>query len=292
MYGNSFLRCVLECIYVWNLWFPGSSFEETYLVLVDMQVKFPKKFSYFKAEEIESFKKGSHIKSKIDQETNNLNESKSEKNHKEKNLKATPTPMGKNNELEKFMEDLQQYLQYFEALQINLNFFLSNGEENQVKEEMKELMLNFTQLKGFYQTSCQQISDFNNQELEEQYLSKLLSDLEFMDIVISEYGKYTSGKITYKEFRSEFSTFEEHDKENPFEETKKGDENSFVGVKQLTKNSNNIDDIQSINSISTMKPLITDVFDATSFQKEVLSNIKSFNDNRKKYLEIARSDNR
>ena len=31
--GNSFFRLLLECIYVWNNWFPNSAFSEYYLKL-------------------------------------------------------------------------------------------------------------------------------------------------------------------------------------------------------------------------------------------------------------------
>lgn len=51
--GNTFIRMILECLFVWSIWHPQdtlnnqSKFKKTYQNLLDMGVKFPK-LAYYK----------------------------------------------------------------------------------------------------------------------------------------------------------------------------------------------------------------------------------------------------
>ena len=195
-------------------------------------------------------------------------------------------------------------------MQENLNVLLRNPQENAVFKDLNALMSDFQQVFEKYQEFLQEISRRNEEKLEisEEFLNKIFNEAEFMQTVLQEYAKLSQKSINYAEFRGNFLVSDEKSEnfKEKFEETKRPErdfsENSLklsgnaVFSQKIAENSeiregnpSNFAEIMSIESISTVKPAQTERFDAVFFENTVLSNIQSFNENRKRYLSLMKS---
>ena len=274
----------MESIYVWATWFPGTAFEETYLALLDLQVTFPKKMSYFKPEDLEN----NNVK------TPKMNSQKlSHQNFEE--IKENPKIKNSSLELpQKLLEEIQISCQNLENLQENLVILLGKKEEHEIKADIKEIMENFKKVRSQHHEICQKIADSNNEQLEQEFLGKLMEEIEVIETILGEYEKYTSGKMNFNTFRYEFTQYEEtkekevdQDHETPdipHIDDLKAHHHELEKIKEEEIHSR----VDSNHSMSINKS--NEPFEEKAFQKEVLSNIKNFNQNRKRYLHYAKSD--
>ena len=278
---------MLECIVVWATWYPGTSFEETYQVLVDLQVSFPKKFSYFKPEELDPLVKTSKI-------SQNQEEFKENSNKKESN-RSNHTNNGKNdennNKFNELIGEIQVSSQNLENIQEILVVLLSNHpEENEIKADLQEVMDNFKKVKGKHQALCREIENSSNPQLETQFLPKLMDEIEVIDTILLEFEKYSSKRLTFKAFRFEFTQFDENEKNDrkAFETPEEAFSQEFKKNQDLEQIRE--EEIQSkVGSVHSASMRGGD-FEEKAFQNEVFSNIKDFNEHRKKYLYFAKSD--
>lgn len=306
------------------MWFPGTSFQECYQVLLDLQVTFPKRLSYFKPEDLTNTNENQQniLKNDLKQEKEfNLNENNKEyqlsdqnynakkpsyeenkKDYPPSDFKAINLPsninqtQGNPKELEQIVEEIQISQQNLDNLQEAFIFLLTSKEENEIHEDLNEIIDNFKELKEKRQELCQVIIDFNNQQLEEEFFSRLMEDIEVIDSILSEYEKYIAGALSFKAFRYEFSQYQENPKENieyemPLSENQKG---NFERIKEEEVVHSRVESLPS-NSIRKGSNYDhysnKELFDEELFQKEVFSNIKCFNDNKRKYLSLTKGNN-
>ena len=312
------------------MWFPKTFYDEAYQALVDNQVAFPKKMSYFKPEDIESSpistnqKKGQQEKV-LQEKTNERNQvtheslkenpppqqkdptfgapSHHSKNEKEPSFGKQASnntnrqdsshrengPLhseGNHQKVEALTQEIKISCQNLENLQECLTTLLNNEDEQEIKEDLAEIMANFQKVKEKHQNLCQEVSDFNDQKIEEAFLGKLMDEIEVIETILEEYQKLRTGRIPYKGFRYEFSNIEGNKGETP------GPQHQDEFLKHQVEHTNREEEIhsrvESIHSQSIMR--MSEPFDEKAFEKEVFTNIKSFNDQRRKYLIYAKSD--
>jgi len=278
---------VLECIFVWAIWYPGTSFEETYQVLLELQVSFPKKLSYFKPEDLEFTSKTSQNHEEIKENPyKNVNNSLiTSNNANNSNIKNNNE---NHNRFIELMGEIQVSSQNLENIQEIFVVLLTNNQENDIKADLHEVMESFQKVKEKHQSLYHAISNLSDPELESQFLPKLMDEIEVIDRILLEFEKYSTKRITFKAFRFEFSQFEENDDkrgletpEEPFpEDFKKNIDLEQIHEEELPSR------FESVHSASMQGV----EFDEKTFQKDFFSNIKSFNENRKKYLFLAKSD--
>ena len=147
-------------------------------------------------------------------------------------------------------------------------------------------MENFQKVKEKHQNLCQEVSDFNDEKLQQAFLGKLMDEIEVIETILEEYQKLRTGRIAYKGFRYKFANIEGTERETP------GPQHQDEFLKHKGEHTNREEEIhsrvESIHSMSIMR--MNDPFDEKAFEKEVFTNIKSFNDQRRKYLIYAKSD--
>ena len=311
------------------MWFPKTFYDEAYQALVDNQVAFPKKMSYFKPEDIETSpksitpKKGQPEKV-LQEKTNERNQvtheslkenppqqkdpsfgppSHHSKNEKEPSFGKQPSnntnrqdnshtenvPLHSERNHQKaeiLTKEIQISCQNLENLQECLTTLLNHEDEQEIKEDLAEIMENFQKVKEKHQNLCQEVSDFNDEKLQQAFLGKLMDEIEVIETILEEYQKLRTGRIAYKGFRYKFANIEGTERETP------GPQHQDEFLKHKGEHTNREEEIhsrvESIHSMSIMR--MNDPFDEKAFEKEVFTNIKSFNDQRRKYLIYAKSD--